>query len=453
MSEGRPSGGAPSGPLWYGRKARATADSSGLASTAERADPKRRLMFVNSHFAAHQERVEERNEHYSKIVRQLHFRNTSKAASKQRQQQQADAWGRPGAGCYPGGGADADLDPADLGGPDAPAAEPEDHGPGMTDAALLVWAGDFNYRINASYADVRAGACAGRLAELFQLDQCRAEMEKGAVFRGLREPLVAEHPVFVPTYKFDKGVPASEQLVPAAEGAGSGRSRLNLPYDTSEKQRVPAWTDRVFYRGSRPGSHDVAAEEVSVSVSAAEDYTCVLEVNDSDHKPVYALLQVQLPAYKQDQKRRFCLAAAAAVHASAAPPPPPGSAPAVVASAISLQVRPNGSPSHVDLRSTGTASFIVEVVVERSAAGGSSYAPGAAAPLPSWLEVTPTRFQLPAPPGCGGHGAMRVQMRALRGDGGSRPPDAVRLRFILRPMYGMATLGSSVGPSVTVSMA
>jgi hypothetical protein len=52
-------------------------------------------------------------------------------------------------------------------------------------------------------------------------------MMSGLIFHGLREgPLL-----FDPTYKFDKGV-----LDPRA-------------YDSSEKRRVPAWTDRVFFKG------------------------------------------------------------------------------------------------------------------------------------------------------------------------------------------------------------
>lgn len=49
---------------------------------------------------------------------------------------------------------------------------------------------------------------------------------------------------------------------------------------------------------------DVAEEEVLVSMARPTDYNCVLEVVDSDHKPVYALLQVQLPGYDQVSWRR-----------------------------------------------------------------------------------------------------------------------------------------------------
>jgi hypothetical protein len=42
-----------------------------------------------------------------------------------------------------------------------------------------------------------------------------------------------EQPItFQPTYKFDKNYPDA------------------LGYDSSEKRRVPAWCDRIFYRGS-----------------------------------------------------------------------------------------------------------------------------------------------------------------------------------------------------------
>lgn len=70
-------------------------------------------------------------------------------------------------------------------------------------------------------------------------------------------PLQSEGPLhFPPTYKFDKGIPASE-LRP-------------LPYDSSDKKRVPAWTDRIFFRGSLPplpGSAAVSEAAVSVAVN------------------------------------------------------------------------------------------------------------------------------------------------------------------------------------------
>lgn len=66
----------------------------------------------------------------------------------------------------------------------------------------------------------------------------------------LTQRLQCEGPLlFAPTYKFDKGVPASE-LRP-------------LPYDSSDKKRVPAWTDRILWRGTLPPPPGSAASSVS----------------------------------------------------------------------------------------------------------------------------------------------------------------------------------------------
>ncbi len=59
-------------------------------------------------------------------------------------------------------------------------------------------------------------------------DQLRREWLGGRIFHYLREGPIN----FAPTYKFDKGV--------FIEGS----------YDSSEKRRVPAWCDRIFFRGS-----------------------------------------------------------------------------------------------------------------------------------------------------------------------------------------------------------
>ena len=53
-------------------------------------------------------------------------------------------------------------------------------------------------------------------------------MYAGHVFRYVREAPIT----FRPTYKFDK------------------HSADPFAYDSSEKHRVPAWTDRIFFRGS-----------------------------------------------------------------------------------------------------------------------------------------------------------------------------------------------------------
>ncbi len=52
-------------------------------------------------------------------------------------------------------------------------------------------------------------------------------MAAGQTFRGMREGPIT----FRPTYKFDKA------------------SANPFAYDSSEKRRVPAWCDRIFFRG------------------------------------------------------------------------------------------------------------------------------------------------------------------------------------------------------------
>ncbi|KAG2498827.1 hypothetical protein HYH03_003020 [Edaphochlamys debaryana] len=471
---------------------------------------RRRLMFVCSHFAAHQERVDERNNDYAKIVQNLHFSNTSKTAA-------ASQVGRQ-AGAYPGSGVDEDFSDQDAGTVAAAAAggggfsgtgsgsgnalsrvptqldaqaEDDDHGPGLADAAALVWAGDFNYRINSNYDDVCKRAAAGDFAALYEMDQCRLQMKDGKVFRGLYEGIPLGFPVFVPTYKFDKQEPVVglDQFMAAggfgALGYNGGRPLLKLPYDTSEKKRVPAWTDRIFFRGSRAGTLDVAEEEVKVSVGAPEDYNCCLEVNDSDHKPVYALLQVELPAYAQAEKRRHSLACASAVHRSAlAPlatlpaaaaakylsgnfPSPsvlPSPLPPVVASTSILHVRPGNAVGNIDLVNLSPGSFRIRVTADRPEVlpygGGSGSAPHVPCALPTWLEVSPLELTLgPAAqePAVGGEDTDgtscrgRVYVRVQGRPDAHSAPDPVRLRFIVRPMWSApATMGGAPGPLVTI---
>ena len=63
---------------------------------------------------------------------------------------------------------------------------------------------------------------------------------------------------FAPTYKFDVGTHT---------------------YDTSRKQRVPSWTDRILYKDD--------SNRVTLL-----DYTSVPGVSMSDHKPINGIFEV-----------------------------------------------------------------------------------------------------------------------------------------------------------------
>ncbi|GFH30035.1 inositol polyphosphate phosphatase, partial [Haematococcus lacustris] len=107
-----------------------------------------------------------------------------------------------------------------------------------------------------------------------------------------------------PTYKFDKNIAHTI----TAEGW------VALPYDSSEKRRVPAWTDRILWRGSLPWlpsslSHpkDMAAAALMRLRPGPDSYGCCLDVCDSDHKPVYASLELLLPVPNQELQRKHSM--------------------------------------------------------------------------------------------------------------------------------------------------
>ncbi|WFD20468.1 phosphoinositide 5-phosphatase [Malassezia caprae] len=132
----------------------------------------------------------------------------------------------------------------------------------------IVWMGDLNYRLeHPSNEEVRELCAAQQYAALAQEDQLTLERRAGTVFRGYDEaPLT-----FPPTYKYDVGTDL---------------------YDTSDKMRPPAWTDRVLFR----------CTQAHLGVDA-HAYGSAQSVRLSDHRPVYALLDVDLctvdPAAKE----------------------------------------------------------------------------------------------------------------------------------------------------------
>ena len=81
------------------------------------------------------------------------------------------------------------------------------------------------------------------------------------VFRDFNEGVIT----FRPTYKYDAGTDE---------------------WDSSEKNRAPAWCDRILWRGAR-------IEQIA--------YTSVMELRMSDHKPVYGVF-ISYIQTKDEQK-------------------------------------------------------------------------------------------------------------------------------------------------------
>ncbi|KJH51039.1 endonuclease/exonuclease/phosphatase family protein [Dictyocaulus viviparus] len=91
---------------------------------------------------------------------------------------------------------------------------------------VIFWFGDFNYRINLSGDEVKKAASSSEFSKLWPYDQLLQQKGNGLVFVGFQEGALS----FAPTYKYDT---------------------FSDDYDTSEKCRVPAWTDRILWKERR----------------------------------------------------------------------------------------------------------------------------------------------------------------------------------------------------------
>jgi phosphatidylinositol-bisphosphatase len=74
----------------------------------------------------------------------------------------------------------------------------------LAEADMVVFLGDFNYRLfGISYDEARDFVSQRSFDWLREKDQLRAEMQAGKVFQGMREAVIA----FPPTYKFARHQP------------------------------------------------------------------------------------------------------------------------------------------------------------------------------------------------------------------------------------------------------
>ncbi|RIA99440.1 SacI homology domain-containing protein [Glomus cerebriforme] len=125
----------------------------------------------------------------------------------------------------------------------------------------VIWLGDFNYRISLSNEEVRSLIEASDLTTLLKADQLTKQIEFGQAFNDYIEGPIT----FLPTYKYDCGTDY---------------------YDTSEKARVPAWTDRILYRGNKIRQIGYSRAELKVS----------------DHRPVMSSFDIELIKYDEAAK-------------------------------------------------------------------------------------------------------------------------------------------------------
>ncbi|RLV89996.1 Polyphosphatidylinositol phosphatase INP52 [Spathaspora sp. JA1] len=134
----------------------------------------------------------------------------------------------------------------------------------------IIWFGDLNYRINLPNDKCRDLIFQGAYNELIQADQLNDEKRNGGAFKQFNEGVIT----FPPTYKYDKGT---------------------SNYDSSEKQRVPSWTDRVLFTSSTGLSQDLTLLK----------YDSVTDLVLSDHKPVYGVFDIKVDFINRERKAQI----------------------------------------------------------------------------------------------------------------------------------------------------
>ena len=276
------------------------------------------LLFVNSHFTAHQRKVAERNNDFHRIHNELDLKGFDTD--------------RKGTLIYNNNNEISRYRCVDA----SSVSDRFDY---------TFWAGDLNYRINGTRKMVDNLLLSNMFEVLLANDQLNSERSKGNVFAGFEEASIT----FPPTYKFDvpklstregsedvinednddedmsrsptspnssevlglqspQSSPGSEEFptqpnstidMTLAAKAPKPLTRGHSVYDTSKKQRIQSWTDRILYKQPRhhaesskkrltsTGDTDLDAPSVKVLT-----YGSCMEMTWSDHKPVYAHFEI-----------------------------------------------------------------------------------------------------------------------------------------------------------------
>ncbi|CAH8549682.1 unnamed protein product [Schistosoma mattheei] len=152
----------------------------------------------------------------------------------------------------------------------------------------VFWCGDFNYRINLSGNEVKRLTAQSSWLDLLRYDQLTIEKLAGNVFRGFEEGPVR----FAPTYKYDL---------------------FCDDYDTSEKARSPAWTDRILWRRVKltfPKTDEngiICMQNNSPSIKWNPGRLLLYnraELKTSDHRPVGAIFNIEVHVISRQSRRK-----------------------------------------------------------------------------------------------------------------------------------------------------
>lgn len=135
----------------------------------------------------------------------------------------------------------------------------------MDDHEIIFWIGDLNYRISdIDIVDVKKLIEHKMYNKLIQFDQLYKQLGNSDVFENFIEGEVN----FKPTYKYNSGTD---------------------DWDSSEKSRIPAWCDRILWKGN---------------CVCQNSYQSHNELKISDHKAVSAVFSVGLKVIDQEKSKK-----------------------------------------------------------------------------------------------------------------------------------------------------
>ncbi|XP_019428900.1 PREDICTED: type II inositol polyphosphate 5-phosphatase 15-like isoform X1 [Lupinus angustifolius] len=215
------------------------------------------MCFVNCHFAAHLDAVSRRNADFDHVYRTMSFSRPTNFLN-----------------------AAAASTSSSI--PTFRVTNSAEAMPELSEAEMVVFLGDLNYRLDGiSYDEARDFVSQRCFDWLRERDQLRAEMDTGNVFQGMREAIIT----FPPTYKFE-------------------RHQVGLAgYDSGEKKRIPAWCDRILYRDCRPCLVADCNLDCPVVCSVLQ-YEACMDVTDSDHKPVRCIFSTDIARVDESTRRQ-----------------------------------------------------------------------------------------------------------------------------------------------------
>ncbi|KZC12811.1 PREDICTED: synaptojanin-1 [Dufourea novaeangliae] len=140
----------------------------------------------------------------------------------------------------------------------------------------VFWCGDFNYRVDMDKDEMKDMIKRNELDQILQYDQLKVQQAQGNVFKNFLEGPIN----FPPTYKYDL---------------------FSDDYDTSEKCRQPAWTDRVLWKRRKQVPDIDSPTDWNPGKLI---YYGRADLKQSDHKPVIAIIDIDIHCVDPEKREK-----------------------------------------------------------------------------------------------------------------------------------------------------